>query len=161
MADHSVLLLRVALGIVFFWFGILKFFPDLSSAEELAARTISRLMPGDLPGRTSVLILAAWECLIGLGLVSGRFMRVTLVLLFLQLPGTILPLFMFPGETFSRAPFAPTLEGQYIIKNLVLIAAAIVLGATVRGGKVVADPQIAEKAKKAEEEKLERAKQEQ
>ena len=54
--------------------------------------------------------------------------------------GTITPLFLFPEETFVSFPFVPTLEGQYIIKNVVLVAAAIVLGATVRGGDLTAEP---------------------
>ena len=154
MADHSILFLRIALGIVFFWFGFLKFFPNLSSAENLAARTIHNLTGGLIESHTSIIILAIWECLIGLGLVSGKFMRITLALLFLQMPGTILPLFFFPEETFLHFPYSPTLEGQYIIKNLVLIAAGIAIGATVRGGAVVADPEIAEAAKQEEEENI-------
>ena len=55
--------------------------------------------------------------------------------------GTLTPLVLFPDEVFNRIPFAPTLEGQYIIKNAVLISAAIVLGATVRGGGLVAEPE--------------------
>lgn len=151
MADHSIFLLRIALGIVFFWFGVLKFFPNLSSAEDLAMRTISKLTSGNIPDNTSIIILAVWECLIGIGLITGKFLRSTLLLLFLQMPGTILPLFFFPGETFVHFPYAPTLEGQYIIKNIVLIAAAIVIGATVRGGTIIADPEIAEDAKQKEE----------
>jgi hypothetical protein len=54
--------------------------------------------------------------------------------------GTITPLFLFPTETWAHFPIAPTLEGQYIIKNIVLVSAAIVLGATVRGGELVPDP---------------------
>ena len=91
-------------------------------------------------GLGSVPLLAAWESLIGIGLLTGRFLRLTLLLLFLQLPGTVMPLFLFPAETFTRVPFAPTLEGQYIIKNLVIAAAALAVGATVRGGKLVAEP---------------------
>lgn len=158
MADHSVLLLRIALGIIFFWFGFLKFFPDLSSAEDLAVRTIEKITFGQIPDTMSIHILAIWECLIGIGLITGRFMRITLILLFLQMLGTILPIFLFPDITFIRIPYAPSLEGQYIIKNLAIIAAAIVLGATVRGGAVVADPKIAKKAKKEEEKKLEKDK---
>jgi hypothetical protein len=56
------------------------------------------------------------------------------------MPGTILPLFFFPNETFVAFPHAPTLEGQYIIKNLVLVAAGLVVGATVRGGRLTANP---------------------
>jgi hypothetical protein len=70
-------------------------------------------------------------------------MRFTLLLLFAQMLGTITPVFFFPAEVFTRIPYAPTLEGQYIIKNLVLISAGLVIGATVRGGAVVADPEIA------------------
>jgi hypothetical protein len=88
----------------------------------------------------SLKLLATWETLIGLGLLSGMFLRATLLLLFLQMPGTMLPLFFFPRETFTIVPFAPTLEGQYIIKNLVLVCAAIVVGATVRGGRLSAKP---------------------
>ena len=76
----------------------------------------------------------------GLGLIFGVFMRVTLLLLFLQMIGTAAPIFLFPNEVFTRIPYAPTLEGQYIIKNLVLVSAALVIGATVRGGGIVSEP---------------------
>ena len=68
-------------------------------------------------------------------------MRATLLLLFLQMVGTTLPIFFFPDVVFLRVPYAPTLEGQYIIKNLVLITAGLVIGATVRGGWLVAEPE--------------------
>src|SRR5262249_56065943 len=86
--------------------------------------------------------LAAWECLIGLGLLSGTCLRATILLLLLQMAGTLTPLLLFPTLTFTRFPFAPTLEGQYILKNLVLISAALVIGALVRGGRVIADPDV-------------------
>ena len=70
-------------------------------------------------------------------------MRATLALLFFQMLGTITPIFLFPELVFTRVPYAPTLEGQYIIKNLVLISAAITIGATVRGGGLVASPVVA------------------
>lgn len=73
--------------------------------------------------------------------VAGWMARHAITLLrFLQLPGTVMPLVLFPAETFTRVPFAPTLEGQYIIKNLVLAAAALAVGATVRGGRLQAEP---------------------
>lgn len=147
MARYGVVALRVGLGVVYFWFGVLKFFPGLSPAQDLATRTIHMLTFGLVPPTVSIPVLAAWECVIGLGLISGWFMRATLLLLFLQMLGTVTPLFFFPAETFTRIPYAPTLEGQYIIKNIVLVTAAIVLGATVRGGDVVADPEIARMAK--------------
>jgi uncharacterized membrane protein YphA (DoxX/SURF4 family) len=105
----------------------------------LAARTIETLSFGTIHPNVSVPLLATWECLIGLGLLFGVFMRATLLLLAVQMAGTLTPLVLFPSEVFTRIPYAPTLEGQYIIKNAVLISAAIVLGATVRGGHLVAD----------------------
>jgi hypothetical protein len=68
------------------------------------------------------------------------FLRATLFLLAVQMAGTITPLVLFPGETFTAFPFAPSLEGQYIIKNIVLVGAGMVIGATVRGGRVVPEP---------------------
>ena len=140
MAREGPLLLRISLGIVFLWFGALKFFPDLSPAQDLAIRTMHTLSFGRVPPSVTLPVLAGWECLIGLGLLTGRLLRVTLLLMFVQMLGTITPVFLFPSEVFVRIPYAPTLEGQYIIKNLVLISAGVVIGATVRGGKLVADP---------------------
>ena len=140
MAKHGVTFARLALGVVFLWFGALKFFPGLSPAEQLAGRTIERLTFGTITPDLALPILAIWECLIGIGLLTGAALRATLLLLFAQMLGTLLPLAMFPGETFVIFPFVPTLEGQYIIKNVVLISAAIIVGATVRGGRLVAQP---------------------
>jgi uncharacterized membrane protein YphA (DoxX/SURF4 family) len=140
MADHGLTLLRFALGIVFFWFGVLKFFPGASPAEQLAGRTIETLTGGLIPSATALPILATWEVAIGIGLFIGRWMRMVLLLLWVQMLGTITPLFLFPTETFTIFPIAPTLEGQYIIKNIVIVSAAIVLGATVRGGELVPEP---------------------
>jgi uncharacterized membrane protein YkgB len=141
MARHSIPLLRVGLGLVFLWFGALKFFPGLSPAQSLAARTIEVLTLGFLTPAMSIPLLATWECLIGIGLISGRWTRTTLLLLALQMAGTVTPLFLFPSEAFTLAPLAPTLEGQYIIKNIVLVCAALVIGATVRGGHLTAEPE--------------------
>jgi len=140
MARNGVGLLRVALGAVFLWFGVIKFVPGWSPAADLAVRTIDRLTFGAVPPAASLPLLAVWESLIGLGLLTGKALRLTLLLLFLQMPGTMLPLVFFPHETFTRFPNAPTMEGQYIIKNLVLVAAGIVVGATVRGGRLSAEP---------------------
>ena len=140
MARYGVRLLRISLGVVFFWFGFLKYFPGLSPAQDLATRTINVLTFGKVAPWVAMGILATWESAIGLGLIFGVFMRATLLLLFVQMLGAIMPLLIFPRETFYRFPYAPTLEGQYIIKNLVLISAGIVIGATVRGGKLVSEP---------------------
>lgn len=146
MARHGITFLRISLGTVFFWFGVLKFFPHLSPAETLASQTILRLSYNHIGVSLSMPILATWECIIGLGLLTGVAMRITLLLLFVQLLGTLLPLFFFPRETFTSMPFLPTLEGQYIIKNLVLISAGIVIGATVRGGRLIAGSEAQRKA---------------
>ena len=138
MARHGVPLLRISLGVVFLWFGALKFFPGLSPAQDLAARTVGVLTFGMVPPAVAIPVLAAWECLIGVGLLTNVAMRATLLLLAVQMAGTLTPIVLFPHEVFTRIPYAPTLEGQYIIKNAVLISAALVLGATVRGGRLTA-----------------------
>ncbi len=140
MAKRGVTLTRIALGVVFLWFGAIKFVPGWSPAADLATRTIEQLTFGVVTPALGLPVLAAWESLIGLGLLTGRYLRFTLLLLFVQMPGTMLPLLMFPAETFTAFPHSPTLEGQYIIKNLVLVGAAIVVGATVRGGRLEAAP---------------------
>jgi len=140
MARHGITLLRVSLGVVFLWFGVLKFFPGLSPAQSLAARTIEMLTFGMVRESVSIPVLALWECAIGIGLITNLFMRATLLLLFVQMMGTITPIFLFPREVFMVVPYAPTLEGQYIIKNIVLVSAGLVIGATVRGGRVVSNP---------------------
>jgi len=142
LAAVAIPVLRVALGVVFVWFGVLKFFPGLSPAQDLAARTIEQLTFGLVPPDIALPVLAAWECLIGVGLLTGRFLRATLLLLAVQMLGTLTPLVLFPAETFTVFPSAPTLEGQYIIKNVVLVAAAMVVGATVRGGELLAEPEM-------------------
>ncbi len=137
MREYGIFFLRISVGIVFFWFGFLKFFPGVSPAEGIATATIEKLTFGLVRPEVSIYILATWEVLIGLGLLTGKFLRATLFLLFTQMLGTMTPLVLFPAETFTRFPYAPTLEGQYIIKNLVLISAGLVVGATVRGGRIV------------------------
>lgn len=132
MGKYGLLILRICLGIIFLWFGVLKFYKGLSPAEDLVRNTVYFFNP-DL----FIPVLALWESLIGLGLITGKYMRLTLLLLFIQMPGTALPLIILPEKVWTVFPYGLTLEGQYIIKNLVLISAGLVLGATVRGGKLV------------------------
>lgn len=127
LTASSPFMLRCALGIVFLWFGVLKFFPGLSPAGALAGKTISALTAGYVAPSVSVPVLAAWESFIGLGLLLCGPRRIFLIMLLLEMPGTMLPFVFFPHETFTHVPFVPTLEGQYIIKNLVLIAGACAL----------------------------------
>jgi uncharacterized membrane protein YphA (DoxX/SURF4 family) len=152
LARVAVPTLRIALGLVFLWFGVLKFFPNLSPAETLVGRTIEQLTLGVIRPDVSLPVLAAWECVIGIGLILGRGLRGVLFLLAVQMVGAFTPLLLFPGETFTTFPIAPTLEGQYIIKNIVLIGAAMVVGATVRGGGLSPEPDISPSAARGEPE---------
>ena len=141
MSKYGILLLRLSIGVMFLWFGVLKFFPGLSPAEGIAVKTINIITFELFSPRTILIILAVWESIIGIGLITGIYLREILLLLLLQMLGTFMPLIFFPGEVFTEIPYAPSLEGQYIIKNIVIVCAAIVIGATVRGGKLNAEPQ--------------------
>ncbi|MCL4251451.1 MAG: DoxX family protein [Anaerolineae bacterium] len=134
MARNGITLLRISMGVVFIWFGALKLVPDLSPAEPLIRETIDFI-----PMAIFLPLLAIWEIAIGLGFITGKFMRLTILLLFLQMPGTISPVFLRPDLVFTSFPFGLTLEGQYIVKNLVLISGALVIGSTVRGGSLSAE----------------------
>jgi uncharacterized membrane protein YkgB len=131
MARAGIPILRVAVGVVYVWFGALKLVPGLSPAEDLVRATVP-FLPGDL----FIPFLGLWEVLIGALFLTGKGLRVAIFLLFLQMPGTLSPIILLPQRVFSTFPFGLTLEGQYIVKNLVLIAAALVVGATVRGGRL-------------------------
>lgn len=127
MNAHGYILLRYSLSIVFIWFGALKSV-GISPANELVARTVYWFPPGIF-----IPILGWWEVAIGVCLLIRPLTRVAIFLLLLQMPGTMLPLFILPDICYTKFPFGLTLEGQYIIKNLVLISAAIVIGGSVRG----------------------------
>ncbi|MEK6481853.1 DoxX family membrane protein [Catalinimonas sp. 4WD22] len=135
MERWGKLALRISLGIIFFWFGILKAF-EISPAASLVEATINWLPL--LGGSDWVKIVGWWEVVIGLFFLSKKTIRIAIALLAIQMVGTILPLFIFPEVTFQqgRIPYAPTLEGQYIIKNLLIISAALVIGGTVKKGQV-------------------------
>lgn len=135
MARYGLTLLRIGLGVIFLWFGALKLVPGLSPAEALVRNTIYFIDPDIFQP-----ILAVWEMLIGLGLLTGKYLRLTLLLLFAQMPGTALPLVLLPEVVWTSFPFGLTLEGQYIIKNLAIIGSAIALGGTVRGGRLIPEP---------------------
>ena len=118
----SLTVLRFSLAITFIWFGALKPFGQ-SPAVELITKTVYWFDP-----KIFIPILGVWEMLIGICLLFPPLIRVGLGLLALQMPGTFLPLILLPEVCFVKFPFDLTLEGQYIIKNLVLIGAAIVVG---------------------------------
>jgi uncharacterized membrane protein YkgB len=114
--------LRISLGIVFFWFGALKIFGE-SPANDVITKTIYWFNPDIF-----IPVLGVWESIIGICLLVPSFIRVGLFLLALQMPGTFLPLILLPEVCFQSVPFNLTLEGQYIVKNLVLIGAAMAVG---------------------------------
>jgi uncharacterized membrane protein YkgB len=140
LARRGVTFLRVSIGVVFLWFGALKLFPGLSPAEGLAGQTILALSRGLIDPAVSVPLLGVWESLIGIGLLTGRALRFTILLLLVHMIGTVTPLVLFPGDMFVREPFVLTFEAQYIIKNLVLVSGALVVGATVRDGRLRSQP---------------------
>lgn len=142
MASNGIGLLRISMGVIFFWFGMLKFFEGLSPAEALATNTINILSFGLIGPELVRYGLAAWEVLIGLGLMFKLRLRETLLLMFLQMLGTLTPIVLLPDEVFTIFPYGLTLEGQYIFKNLVVIAAGLVVGSTVRGGKIIPEKLI-------------------
>ena len=125
MERHGIRLLRWSVAFVFIWFGGLKTV-GMSPAQELVARTVYWFPPG-----VFIPVLGWWEVLIGLGLLFRPLARFAIALLFLQMPGTFLPLVLLPEICFTSPPFGLTIEGQYIVKNLVLISAALVVGGTV------------------------------
>jgi uncharacterized membrane protein YkgB len=134
MARSGITFLRASIGIVFLWFGALKLMPGLSPAEPLIRESLPFL-----PMALFLPFLAIWEMVIGLGFLSGRYTRLTILLLFLQMPGTLSPILLRPDLVFTEFPLGLTLAGQYIVKNAVLISAGLVIGATVRGGKIVTE----------------------
>ena len=116
-------LLRLALGLIFFHFGFLKFFPDLSPAEMIASQTVMRMTGGSVDARTAMCWLALLECSIGVGFLLNAGLRIVSVLFLLHMVGTFMPLFVLPELAFKMGVLAPTLEGQYILKNIVFVAA--------------------------------------
>ena len=118
----SLPVLRISLGVIFIWFGALKPLGN-SPANDVITRTVYWFDPDIF-----IPILGVWEIAIWLCLLYAPFIRAGLFLLALQMPGTFLPLVLLPEVCFVNFPFDLTLEGQYIIKNLVMIGAAIVVG---------------------------------
>jgi len=140
MAKNGIRFLRYSIALIFIWFGALKFFPGLSPAEELATGAISVLSFGLISASVALPLLAAFEVLIGILILTDRWLRLTILLLFVQMAGTMSPIILFPDVVFEIFPYALTIEGQYIFKNFVVISAAITIGATARGGKLDPEP---------------------
>jgi hypothetical protein len=115
--------LRLAAGFTYFFFGCLKFFPDLSPAELIAGQSIMVVTGHWLDAQTALWWLSIVECVIGLSFIFNIGLHYIFFVFMLHQASTFLPLFIFPEYTFKFIPFAPTIEGQYILKNLISMAA--------------------------------------
>ena len=123
LARIGVPLLRISLGVVFLWFGLLKIL-DVSPVSGLVAKTIYWFDPDVV-----VPALGVFEVFVGACLVAGRLMRVALPLLILQMAGTFMVLVLLPDVAFRDGnPLLLTVEGEFVVKNLVLLSSALVIG---------------------------------
>ncbi len=132
MARWSIVLAQLCLGLIYLWFGALKFFPDLSPAEALVRATVSDISAISgipLPVTPTLFLLATWEVAIGIGLLLDHYRRAAIWMLVVHLPTTMLPFVLLPELVWTQAPIGLTLEGQYIVKNLALLASASAVGA--------------------------------
>ncbi|MBS1512074.1 MAG: DoxX family membrane protein [Bacteroidetes bacterium] len=130
ISQRSLTILRCSIGIIYIWFGMLKFFPGYSPAEDLAVNTIHKLTMGLIPPATSLVLLAIWEVLVGILMLAGWRLRGVLMFMILHMVCTFTPLLFFPDLSFKYLPYGFTLVGQYIMKNIILLAAAGVLWQT-------------------------------
>jgi uncharacterized membrane protein YkgB len=125
--DRWLPMLRISIGIIYIWFGGLKFFPGLSPAEELAKETIQLLTFGLMKPGLSLLLLALWETIAGALMVAGLYQKWVIRVLLIHMFCTFMPLFILPDLSFTAVPFILTLIGQYIIKNIVIVSALFLL----------------------------------
>jgi uncharacterized membrane protein YkgB len=135
LGENSRTILRLSMGLIFLGFGLLKFFPGVSPAEGMAVATFDQLTLGLLPDDVSRLFVATFETVLGVLLLTGWLPLITLGLLAMQLVGILSPLVLLTNELFAGPAGAPTLEGQYVLKDLILAAAALVIaGDLLRAG---------------------------
>lgn len=134
LAAHGIQALQVSLGLVVLAFGALKFFPGASPAEPLVMRTVDTLTLGLVNGQVAVTLTAVIETFIGLTLITGVFLRAGLVALAGALAGMMSPLVLFFGDMFPDG--TPTLEAQYVFKDIILAAAVLVIGAKALGARL-------------------------
>lgn len=120
-------LLAISIGLIYIWFGALKFFPELSPAESLATETIDAMTFHLLPDGMGYLMLAILEVAIGMGLMVGKQRRFFVIAALVHMVCTFVPIFAFPELSFKEAPYGFTIVGQYIMKNLVIIVALLIL----------------------------------
>ena len=153
LVRRSISVLRISVGAVFLGFGVLKYFPGVSPAEGLATDTTNVLFLGLVQPDTAILVVATMECFIGICFLigTGAVMRVAIWVLAAQFVGILSPLVIEPAALFSGPHHAPTLEGQYVLKDIILVAAGMVIAAgTFRGGRMVRDePQVGPRTSRA------------
>jgi len=118
-------LMQISLGLIFLWYGALKLFDGVSPAQELATTTISILSFHMIAPDLSIKLIGIWEIIVGLGFILGVGLRYVFVLFFLHMLGTFTPLVILTDVTFTQAPYAFTLVGQYIMKNIVFVLAGL------------------------------------
>jgi|SRR5215218_3231065 len=140
LVAHSIAILRVSLGAVFFAFGLLKYFPGVSPAQDLVEQTTNLLTFGLVPGPVALVGVATLECVIGLCLISGRGLRAAVYMLSVQLVGILSPIVLLAARLFDGPHGAPTLEGQYVLKDVILVGAALVIASTVGGARLTCAP---------------------
>ncbi|MGH3774110.1 MAG: hypothetical protein ACRDRW_22410 [Pseudonocardiaceae bacterium] len=135
---YSMTALRISMGVVIFGFGVLKYFPGFSPAQDLIltdARVLTfGLVPAVVPNTVVMVLVATVECVIGLSLITGWALRVNSYLIASWILGILSPLVVLPSRMFGGPNHMPTLEGQYVLKDVILLAAAMVIATTVRGG---------------------------
>lgn len=122
-----LIVLRISIGVIYVWFGVLKFFPGVSPAEELAKQTIHLITFGLIQPNVSIVLLAIWETVVGALLISGFYLHVVIRVVIVHMMCTFTPLVVLPNESFTSAPLALSLVGQYIIKNIVIVSALFVI----------------------------------
>ncbi|WP_323659510.1 DoxX family membrane protein [Aliarcobacter butzleri] len=125
--QNTIKLMRLSLGIIFVWYGMLKFFPTLSPAEDLAIKTIDIIFFHLIDGSLSIKLLAILEVAIGIGFLSGYYTKLVTIIFLGHMLCTFVPLFILPELSFTHAPYAFTLVGQYIVKNIVFILVGIMI----------------------------------
>jgi putative oxidoreductase len=139
LVRYSVGALRVTMGVIFLGFGVLKFFPHVSPAQNLVEATIAKMTDGRMPGELGLLITAVLECAIGISLITGKWLRLTVYLLFFEILGILSPIVLLPNRIFSGPDHAPNLAGQYVLKDIVLAAGAMVIATRFRGARITED----------------------
>jgi len=137
LESHSIDVLRISLGLVFLVFASFKFVSGASPAEDLAIATVDKLTLGVVSGHSALLFTALTETVIGVTLLTGRFVKVGLAVMAMALVGILSPLALFPDQMWSGN--GPTLTGQYVFKDIVLAAAGLVVAAHALGARLRRD----------------------